>query len=262
MNNLLVRTLTALVILPVVAWDILYGGTPFIIMVVLLALAILWEWNGICEGKSYSMTFVVQALGLVLFSILLYQNGHIPGPYISGYVALVIIVAIFSGSKIPFAIMGSIYALLPTLALIWLRSENDQAGWVVLWMMGLVWAMDTGAYFAGKSIGGPKMAPRISPNKTWAGLIGGTIAAVIVSGLVAYFFEFQITTIMLVTSACLAVWSQMGDLAESALKRRFNVKDSGRIIPGHGGVMDRVDGIVFVAPVVALLVKYQWLVLV
>ncbi|VAW05872.1 Phosphatidate cytidylyltransferase, partial [hydrothermal vent metagenome] len=155
--------------------------------------------------------------------------------------------------KLGFALLGLGYALLPAASLLWLRAASDQGGWVVLWMMIIVWSMDTGAYFAGKNIGGPKMAPRISPNKTWAGLIGGTVTAVILGAVAAYYFGFRVNfLILLPLAALLAIWSQIGDLAESALKRHFKVKDSGAIIPGHGGIMDRVDGVIFAAPAIAL----------
>jgi len=97
------------------------------------------------------------------------------------------------------------------------------------------------------------MAPRISPNKTWAGLIGGAVTAVIFGAIAAHYFNFGMQMMYLIPAvAGLAIWSQIGDLAESALKRHFDVKDSGALIPGHGGIMDRVDGIVFAAPAVAL----------
>jgi phosphatidate cytidylyltransferase len=111
----------------------------------------------------------------------------------------------------------------------------------------VVWATDIGGYFAGRSIGGPKLWPRISPNKTWAGAIGGFAASIVVAaGFVA--FRLGETVPLLVLASVLSIASQLGDLFESAVKRRFGVKDSSRIIPGHGGVLDRLDG--FVAAVV------------
>ena len=142
--------------------------------------------------------------------------------------------------------------------MIWLRETVELGGFIVLWCMIIVWSMDTGAYFAGKNIGGPKLAPRISPNKTWAGLVGGALTAVITGLIAGYYFDLAAVHVVwtwqwgIPIAAGLAIWSQIGDLFESALKRHFAVKDSGAIIPGHGGIMDRVDGVVFAAPVVAL----------
>jgi len=259
-SGLLLRVLSALVMLPVAVFIILYGGIVYGLFVALLMVLILYEWNGICEGRAFNAAFVLQSVFGLLLVYSLYYVVYFP-PYI--YLApLVLLVAacLYFRIKLYFALLGMLYALLPALSLMVLRQNSD--GWIVLWMMIIVWSMDTGAYFAGKNIGGPKMAPRISPNKTWAGLVGGAIMAVILGLGSAYYFNLggNMAVIALV-AGLLAIWSQIGDLAESALKRHFNVKDSGAIIPGHGGIMDRVDGVVFAAPAVViflyLLGRYQ-----
>ncbi|MDE0880626.1 MAG: phosphatidate cytidylyltransferase, partial [Sphingomonas bacterium] len=147
--------------------------------------------------------------------------------------------------------LGIVYCGLPVLALMIIRRQ-DEGIVFALWALALVWMCDIGAYFAGRTIGGPKLAPRISPNKTWAGLIGGVMLA----GVFGAFMHFRYGLPMRMTLATpvLAVIAQMGDLFESALKRRAGVKDSGNILPGHGGVMDRLDGLVPVAPLAAFLV--------
>jgi len=249
-SGLLLRVVSALVMLPVAIFIILQGGTLYYLFVALLTLLILYEWNGICEGKAFNKAVVLQA-AFVLLLIYSISYGH----YFDSYVYLLSGAALVGAFlifriNVKFALLGVFYALLPALSLIWLRHID---GLIVLWMMIIVWSMDTGAYFAGKSIGGPKMAPRISPNKTWAGLIGGAVTAVIFGAIAAHYFNFGMQMMYLIPAvAGLAIWSQIGDLAESALKRHFDVKDSGALIPGHGGIMDRVDGIVFAAPAVAL----------
>lgn len=157
---------------------------------------------------------------------------------------------------------GAVYALLPCLSLIWLREyyavESDVsavAGDVavgataVLFLIGTVAATDIGAYFSGRLIGGPKLAPAISPKKTWAGLIGGMAMAGAAGAACAHFADFpgSVPTAAIV-GALLAAVSQMGDLFESWIKRKAGVKDSGTLIPGHGGLLDRVDGLAFAAP--------------
>ena len=127
----------------------------------------------------------------------------------------------------------------------------------VLWLFVTVWSCDTGAYISGRSIGGPKLAPRISPNKTWAGLLGGILAAVVASVLLALISGSGSIVLFAIQGTLLALISQCGDLAESSLKRRFDVKDSGNLIPGHGGILDRVDGVLFAAPTLALLFMIQ-----
>lgn len=153
---------------------------------------------------------------------------------------------------------GLLYAGLPALALVWLRDQPQGLG-LVLWVLTLVWATDIVAYFAGRAIGGPKIAPKISPKKTWAGLVGGVIGAMVIGGGVADYAGFP-APLFATLSGGLAIVSQAGDFFESWLKRRVGVKDSGTLLPGHGGIMDRVDGLVPVAVLVAasLILKDVW----
>ena len=123
---------------------------------------------------------------------------------------------------------------------------------LALWAMALVWACDIGAYFAGRSIGGPKLAPTVSPNKTWAGLVGGVIAAGVLGWALLRWAGLPAQ--LALASPVLAILAQLGDLYESALKRRAGVKDSGSLLPGHGGLLDRIDGLLPVAILVAALV--------
>jgi phosphatidate cytidylyltransferase len=141
---------------------------------------------------------------------------------------------------------GFVYIVVPAFALLVLSWA-----WygLVLWAMLVTWATDIGAYAAGRSIGGPKLAPAISPNKTWAGLAGGVVAAALVGWLAAGLDWLPLGAPFLWLGAPMAVAAQLGDLYESWEKRRAGVKDSGSILPGHGGVLDRVDGLL---PVVLL----------
>ena len=139
------------------------------------------------------------------------------------------------------------------MALLWIR-EQDNGLLLAFWGLSLVWATDIGAFFAGRNFGGPKVAPAISPNKTWSGLIGGMLAALLLGwGLTTYHdLPFQLA----MASPALALLAQVGDFFESWMKRRAGVKDSGTILPGHGGVLDRLDGVVTSLPVAALLIWY------
>jgi phosphatidate cytidylyltransferase len=133
---------------------------------------------------------------------------------------------------------GILYIGIPGFALVvlnWAWSE------LVLWLFFIVWATDIFAYFAGRSIGGPKLAPRISPNKTWAGLAGGIVGAAAVGGLAAWYMQLE--PVFMFVGGPMALLAQLGDLYESSVKRRRGVKDSGTILPGHGGVLDRLDGL-------------------
>ena len=256
-NALLIRVLSAIVMLPIAIYIILAGGLPLFLLISLLSIIILSEWNGICENKPFSFLFVVQSFCTILLLLQL----NMGSPYI-GYAFICSIVSIIAVSylvkaKILWSVLGFLYAFIPSSSV--LLIQEGFGSYVLLWMMLLIWGMDTGAYFVGKKVGGPKMSPKISPNKTWSGLIGGTITAMILAYLFLQFVEvqniaiFENALILLILSGSLAILSQIGDLTESAVKRKYSVKDSGSIIPGHGGVMDRVDGILFVAPAILLM---------
>ncbi|MBO9711923.1 phosphatidate cytidylyltransferase [Sphingomonas sp.] len=146
---------------------------------------------------------------------------------------------------------GVAYVGLPVIALVLLRSHPNGL-LLTFWAMALVWACDSGAYFAGRAIGGAKLAPQISPNKTWAGFIGGVVSATVFAFALVLLFALPVA--LAVATPFLAVLAQLGDLYESHLKRLAGVKDSGNLLPGHGGLMDRLDGLVAVAPAAALLV--------
>jgi phosphatidate cytidylyltransferase len=148
---------------------------------------------------------------------------------------------------------GLAYIVLAGVALLWLRHDPFAGRADVLFLLIVVWAGDIGAYLIGRWIGGPRLAPRISPGKTWAGAVGGLLAAVAAGLLAAHVLSDIATSRVVVVAAALGVIAQAGDLLESFVKRRLAVKDSGHLIPGHGGLFDRLDGVLAVAPVAALL---------
>jgi len=152
-------------------------------------------------------------------------------------------------------VFGIVYILPPVFSLIYLRRLEDTGASVLLWLFILVWAADSGAYFFGRLIGGPKLAPRISPKKTWAGFIGGVMMSGVVGWVFATYLQGNTASFITLTivSAVTGAVSQCGDLLESALKRHFNVKDSGSLIPGHGGLLDRVDGLLIASLFVSII---------
>jgi phosphatidate cytidylyltransferase len=148
--------------------------------------------------------------------------------------------------------LGIFYVAFPGMALVVLRQDAVYGFGAILWVFLIVWAADILAYFSGRIVGGPRLAPRISPKKTWAGLAGAIIGSAFASFLVGHFMGLGRVWPLAVLAGALAIVEQAGDLFESLLKRHHGVKDSGRLIPGHGGVIDRVDGLIFVAVVAAL----------
>jgi len=148
--------------------------------------------------------------------------------------------------------VGLVYVVGAVLALLWLRHQPEHGRETVVWVVAVVWATDIGAYFVGRTVGGAKLAPSISPGKTWSGLAGGMAVAAVASAACGWIFELGDTWNLAVYGAILGAVGQAGDLIESHAKRRAGLKDSGRLIPGHGGVLDRVDALMAVLVVVAL----------
>ena len=157
---------------------------------------------------------------------------------------------IVRGWDVSWKIGGFIYALLPALALLWIRERDAHGLELLLWVFLVTWGTDIGAYFAGRRFGRAKLAPSISPNKTWAGLYGGIAAATLIAG--AWAVLTGLGKSLLPLAPLFAVAAQAGDLFESWMKRRAGVKDSGNWLPGHGGLLDRLDGLVPVAVLTAI----------
>jgi phosphatidate cytidylyltransferase len=246
------RILVGLFLAVVAVADIWVGGPAFAIMVAAGVGLMLWEWGGM-HGTPPAW----RAGGIVaLWAACLLAHLGRPGQalaVLAGAMLVAICLSLLTGRKGKrWLSTGLAYGGLPAVALIWLRSQPDGFA-LVMWTMGLVWATDIFAYFAGRSIGGPKIWPAVSPSKTWAGLGGGMVAAAIFSALFAHALGWpQGPAPMALLGAALAVVAQGGDFFESWLKRRAGVKDSGTLLAAHGGVMDRVDGLVPVACLVAL----------
>lgn len=147
-------------------------------------------------------------------------------------------------------LIGFFYIAIPVYSVIKLRNYNVE---ILFWMFAVIWSTDIFAFFAGKTLGGAKIAPTISPNKTWSGLIGGILASMIIGFLSSFMFAGG-TLFFILLSALLSIIEQLSDLLESKFKRIFGVKDSGNIIPGHGGILDRLDGMMLLSPVVLLII--------
>ncbi|MBV8538882.1 MAG: phosphatidate cytidylyltransferase [Alphaproteobacteria bacterium] len=251
------RVLSAIIMAAIALVAIEAGAMVFDVLVAIGTAVLAWEWTRLCGGGRFGWTGVVQAVAVVAvvaaasFASPAVGVALIAAGCLGDYVA-----ARISGRVHPrWIAAGTVYIGLPAIAIVWLRgAPSGQA--VILWLMLSVWATDTGAYFAGRLVGGPKLAPRLSPKKTWAGLIGAALSAAVVGWILAGFDSGAPSPSQLaVAGAVLALVAQAGDLAKSAVKRRFGVKDSSHLIPGHGGLFDRVDGLLAAGLVLAVL---QW----
>ena len=245
MSNLALRVISAIVLLAAVLPLTWFGGAGFSILCAVVALACLYEWLEMHKGR------ISRLLELGSWAVMLVAAAAIVmgAPALSILFYLVLAAAAFgvagsvTGSGWSAGI-GIAYAGIPAVALAKLRGTGMDGLLAVLFLFAAVWATDILAYFTGRAIGGPKLAPSISPGKTWSGAIGGAVGAVFVATSVAAAFTGSLDWRHGLLALVVSVGSQIGDLFESSVKRQTGVKDSSRLIPGHGGVLDRVDGLV------------------
>lgn len=275
-SNLTVRVASALVLIPVVVVATYFGHPWFDAFVILFAVIMAWEWARIAGRRRNPqdpspaarlaagnwtlaglLSIVIVLAVLLLDRFPEYFSAGAPSwlLIIIGTLAAILITWPQHRRRALWFGLGILYVAVPAMAILWVRDDpvTGQGIELLVWILALVIATDTGAYVAGRSIGGPKLAPRISPNKTWAGLLGGVLAAAVVGLIAGYVLNLPTIWKLMILSSGLAVIEQIGDLAESAFKRRFGMKDSSHIIPGHGGVLDRVDGLLAVSVAVAAL---------
>ena len=243
------RVVSGIVLLVLVLFITITGGAVFAALCALGAALIHGEFTRIVRGQSMPPVSWPAYGGLALTAGFFVLWGAL-----AGLIALVLLTILLAGAgwiarREIWNGVGLAYAGLPAIALIVIRGDTAIGLHAVLLLFGCVWGADTFAYFAGRMIGGPKLAPAISPKKTWSGLIGGLAGALVVAGAILHYSGYQLVLLLLALSLILALSAAIGDLFESWLKRRFGVKDSGNLIPGHGGFMDRVDGLVFAAVV-------------
>jgi phosphatidate cytidylyltransferase len=264
------RVISALVLLPVAIVCIWAGGYAFLLLVALASLVLAREWLGMCGQAGSGVIRVWFPACLVAVAI---ASGLGTADAGLAIVAIGTVVAgvfgVFARPALGSAVAGPArsnaidrfalafgvpYVGLAAVALPWLRDDQAVGLANTLFVLAIVWGSDIGAYMVGRLIGGPKLVPSISPGKTWSGAAGGLLSAALAGLAVAACFSTRFSPLYVIGLALgLGIISQAGDLLESALKRHFGVKDSGRIIPGHGGLLDRIDALLAVAPAAAML---------
>ena len=253
-GDLGVRAASAAVLIPAVLADVWAGGIWFHLFVALIGILMAQEWVNMVH-KDNPLQFALHAAGAMCGALLPLDIGLAGG--LLAIAVLTVVSAAAAWREAPggpvWRYLGVPYVSLPPIALVVLRDDPGYGVAAIVLVMLMVWAADTLAYFAGRIIGGPKLAPRISPKKTWAGMGGAMVGSAVAALGVGMALGVPGLWLPLIVAALLAVVEQGGDLFKSAMKRRYGVKDSGRLIPGHGGVIDRVDGLVAVATVAALI---------
>jgi phosphatidate cytidylyltransferase len=225
------------------------GGYVFILLLAVAAVAVWWEWTTIVRSTPSTALLAAGAAALTAAAIALAVDA-LAIAAVCAVLGAAVAAAIASRAH-QWIALGVIYAAAVLIPAVMLRADVSLGLIAILWLFAIVWAGDTGAYFAGRAIGGPKLAPSVSPSKTWSGAIGGTLASIVAGCIALVAAGLDLSLVHAMLALAISVASQAGDLLESAFKRRFGVKDAGNLIPGHGGVMDRLDGFLFAA-VVAL----------
>lgn len=256
-QRIITAVAAAAIFLPIV----IIGGLPFVIMVYLLASIGLYE---ALKMQNIRLVSIPGLISLVLLWIFLIPSEHISilnqVNYTKIELALLAVLLFltytvvtknrFSFDEVAFSVLATLYVGIGFYYFIETRGAENGLTFVV-YALFIIWATDSGAYFIGRSMGKKKLWPEISPNKTVEGFFGGIICALIVAVLFSLFTNIGISVLVLVlATAVLSVFGQVGDLVESALKRHYNVKDSGDILPGHGGILDRFDSLLFVLPLI------------
>lgn len=248
-RNLLTRIIAASVLIPLAVAIAYAGGWLWTVLVTLAAIGLYVEWLMVVGGATDKRIVVSGVVALVVAG-LCFAVGRIEAALMVLAVGSVA-VGMMTPERRNWTAAGFLYAAMAEIASVLLRLDAVKGFVALIFVLLIVWVTDSGGYFAGRGIGGPKLWPRVSPKKTWAGAIGGFVASLAVGGVFAA-LDLGKTGPLLMISGTLSVVSQLGDLFESAVKRRFGVKDSSQIIPGHGGLLDRLDGFVAAVAVAAL----------
>ncbi|RJT26431.1 phosphatidate cytidylyltransferase [Chakrabartia godavariana] len=248
--ELLQRITVGILLIAVAVLELWLGGSALWVLATVAGLIMVGEWAGLTRGQDQrKLVQYAMCIPLALMSPLAAGPGVVALAATAGALLFVLIL-----TRNAWLAAGIAYVGLPIMALLWIR-EQDHGILLAFWGLSLVWATDIGAFFAGRSFGGPKVAPAISPNKTWSGVIGGMVAAALLGSALASYADLPLR--LALSSPALALLAQVGDFFESWMKRRAGVKDSGTILPGHGGVLDRLDGVVTSLPLAALLIWHM-----
>lgn len=239
-NNLALRVASAVVLAPlalVAAWA---GGWPFDLFWCVAAIIVLWEWFAMAVGPGHRLMFSSCASALAVAATVGWRERPLAAILLVGLGALAALIFAPRGRRL-WVTGGIVYAGVMLLAPLLLRRDQGDGFLAMVFLFAIVWTTDVLGYFGGRAVGGPKLAPSVSPKKTWAGAVAGGLGAVALAAAGAAWLGLNIVAIVVV-ALVLSVAAQLGDLLESAIKRHFGVKDASHLIPGHGGVMDRLDG--------------------
>lgn len=255
LRGLLTRALTAAVLVPLAAGIVIIGGRAYSALIAFMSIILIFEWARIVDRAEFSRGFYtlsITAIGAVYFA----AGGHYWTAFILavGGGAVATILEMRRKPAVSWPLVGALYLIVPTIATLFIRHDPDAGRGYTLLLFFVVWATDSGAYLVGTFVGGPKLWEKLSPKKTWSGAIGGLLFGAVTALVVGAVVGLPMSSSsLLMTGVALAFAALAGDLFESALKRLYGVKDTGGAFPGHGGVLDRLDGFIFASMALAML---------
>lgn len=251
-SELALRVCSALVLVPLAIGTAYLGGWLFALFWGAAAMGVLWEWTALVARNDQRSVLLTGGASLAL-AVVLVAAGHLLAAVVVLAMGAIGAASLALAERRTWVAGGIPYAGALALAPIVLRADDADGFLAVIFLFAIVWTTDISAYFAGRALGGPKLMPQVSPNKTWAGAVGGLIASVVVALALAKMAGLTALFALAMLAVVLSVFAQGGDLFESFLKRRFHAKDSSHLIPGHGGLMDRLDGFVSASVAAALI---------
>ncbi|WP_147276098.1 phosphatidate cytidylyltransferase [Pelagibacterium lacus] len=244
--DLIPRLLSAMVLIPLTAIALVAGWLLFALLIALVMAGAYREWETMISGKPPAWPAIVIMGMIAIIAVAHPMNGAWASTVLFGFALA--FAAIFGGALRGWRVGGLAFFGTATIAFLAIRGSSGVGVWAGVFLVSIVWMNDIGAYFVGRIVGGTKLSPDVSPSKTWSGaaggLVSGTLSGLVVWHLAGWFLETPSPFVIgLLICLVVSISGQLGDLAESAVKRRFAVKDSGDIIPGHGGLMDRIDSL-------------------
>ncbi|MGC6475233.1 MAG: phosphatidate cytidylyltransferase [Parvibaculales bacterium] len=252
------RILTALALLPIVIAALYFGGIAFAAFILVAGFLLAYEWVGIVDAAKQKPATLWLFLSLVPVLYLANQGALDQAVLVLlGLFIVHFVISLLARAQLLLWVGGFAYLAPALSSIVLIRNHVDGGLVLVFYLFLMVWLTDIFAMFVGKTIGGPRLAPVISPNKTWSGLLGGMLGAMGGALIFAQIVDVSASLSLLLISAFFAGVAQVGDLVESWVKRRFQVKDSGSLLPGHGGLLDRVDGVISVFLIAYIIIYFR-----
>jgi phosphatidate cytidylyltransferase len=252
-SEMMTRLASAIVMAALALGSVLVSVWTFVALVIAAGVTVSWEWGRLVRKAGFDAIAGIQSAAVASVAVAMALSR--PG---LALIAAILALAgtgllAISSATVGWSLLGIAYSVLPAWSMVWLRSDPTLGSTALLYLLLVAWTTDTASYGGGRLIGGPKLAPRISPQKTWSGLLAGILAPALVGYAFALFLQDTSAWRLALVSIVIAAACQVGDLGESAVKRRFGTKDMSNLIPGHGGLLDRIDGLLIAAIAAALI---------